>query len=1358
MSSKLLTTLAVALVVLAGIPAGSISAVAADSGPSGMSAVPDGNIDVDVPDGQTPAIPAESLRGATYAGSNASSMSVTVTTPDRAEGLVGSNANLIGAGDLALILSDDQHHAGREVALPAGAVHEQLGYTPKQVRGVHSSGSTWTREVAYENGYLVFEVPEFSENGITFSGEVQITASPATDGFTSAYEVSDKDAVKDFTVDVTGITNTETDTESASSLIDGDTLPLSVAGNLPPSGPSTNNEPEIVFEGTETTTAWSASATGVGNGATKSVSVPGNVDPDAETVEFVGNEQTTARTVSGSNLANGDTLSYDAGGNIPAESVSVTFTGDSSSTTDSASGTGSGLVSVGGNVNPSGEAVSLTGKTNTNNVSESGTVSPSGSFSTSIGGNLDPANPTLQVTGYSSQTTYSPVDDLGDGSVYDGQWNSYARFGDESDNAVRRFDVELQPDSSGEIKELTYNVESTAGSEYNPNVDIYLVSGPADGTWSKTNKIVDNYNPAWSSGTQTLQVDTARSVSAGSTYHLEFITTNTDNDGTGDYLKLYFDGSTDEYSYQAEGTADPLKHELPAVTADISQPVTGLSASTNDGASANFGDFSNGETKTKSLSLSQSTSQVDFSANGGASIDYTLDWTEQTATKDPSIDVDGDGTDEASWSGVYRSGESTTSKSVNGLSTGSNSVGTSTTSGPQPSWDLSWTEQTATEDPSIDVDGDGTTDASYTGVLESGQTHTASVSDLSTGSHTASVSLAGHQTDVDIDMTERTATEDPGLDLDGDGTTDASYSGILTSGQSTSVSAETLSNGDSTIETSLTAGTVDYTISADGTYHTEDPAVDVDGDGVTEAGYSGVLAPGETATAELPSIDRQTSGVTMSTVGGSATTARVTYTERTETEDISLYVNGNETSYAGRLGDGETASLTTDSAWVREGTNNVELGLAQQSADAPATQVQLTYRHEVQDKQTVTYTAEQLTSRYNVSKSFAGDRTAASLTIPFERNVYEVRDLEVRTNGGTWSDVAPADYELNDTTLNVELGSVSAGDTVTVRADGSMARVNNGSIQVVDPSVRGSTLDSRVKLTDWAGDSYMRLPDGAERIHYAYDEPWAGESGEYATIEANGTQRLYLPPSDAGYKFQLATVPVTATPTNGDVQVSVTDAPDTNEPSLEIGAGDSYGDEVEFTFVGATDDQKYILYSTSQGVVRDSGTANSPLTLSDDDSDETLQFQEENTTASSSGSTSGVLSGATMGPISAPEEGIPVPLIVGVVLLLALAVLVRRFEFITLPSAVPQGSLPAAAAVLVVVYIIDWASGHVITQSLGSGLQPLVPLAGLIGLLLTAYYLYKTYIMGQGPRPIQIVSNGASRVRDGSQRLRGGNN
>jgi len=1263
MTSKLLTTVAVALVVLAGIPAGSISAAAADSGPSGMSAVPDGNINVDVPDGQTPAIPAESLRGSTYTGSNASSMSVTVTTPNRAEDLVGSNANLIGAGDLALILSDDQHHAGREVALPAGAVHEAVGYTPKQVRGVHSSGSTWTREVSYENGYLVFEVPEFSENGITFTGEVQITASSATDGFKSVYDVSDKDAVKDFTADVTGITNTETDTESASSLADGNTLSLSVAGNLPPTGPSSNNEPEITFEGTEKTTSWSTSSTGATSGSTKSVTVPGNVDPDAETVEFTGTEQTTARTVSQTNLANGDSFSYSVGGNIPATDPSVTFIGDSSTTTDSVSANG---------------------------------ASPSTSTTLSVGGNLDPTDgsggdPTLSVTAHNGQATQNPMDTFGDGTAD----NNHGKIGDNNYLEYQKYraSTEIKPNKAGKIESLTFKIDSVSGSEYPTAADIYLDSGSVDTNIKEGTKIKSGWDINFQTGKQTVTLDNPPTVQADQTYEIEVITTNADDDGEYDYVSLAADTApSSTRSCRISKGTEYCNSESIYVDYDMSTKITDLSASTDDGASANFGDFSDGEKKSQTIDLSTSSSNLDFSGSGG-SIDY----------------------------------------------------------------DLTWTERTATEDPSIDVDGDGSTDASYTGVLKSGETHTASVSNLSPGSYTADVST-GHQVDVDFDMTERTASEDPGLDLDGDGTTDASYSGILTSGETASVSADALSEGSTTLETSLTAGSVDYSVSADGRYYTEDPAVDVDGDGVTEAGYSGILAPGETATAELPSIDRQTSSVTISTAGGSVTTARVIYTERTETEDVNLYVNGNETSYAGRLGDGETTSLTTDSAWVREGTNNVTLGLTQQSADAPATQVQLTYRHEVQDKQTVTYTAEQLTSRYNVSKSFAGDRSAASLTIPFERNVYEVRNLEVRTNGGTWSDVAPADYTLTNTTLDVELGAVSAGDTVTVRADGSMARVNNGSIQVIEPSVRGSTLDSRVQLTDWAGNSYMRMPAGAERIHYAYNEPWAGEIGEYAIIGANGTQQLYLPPSDAGYEFQLSTVPVTATPANGDVQVSISDAPDTNEPTIEVGSGSSYGDEVEFTFVDAKDDQKYILYSTSQGVVRDSGTANSPLTLSDDDSDETLQFQEENTTASTSSSSDDILSGATMGPISAPEEGIPVPLIVGVVLLLALAVLVRRFEFIALPSSVPQGSLPAAAGVLVVFYIVDWASGHVITQSLGSGLQPLVPLAGLIGLALTAYYLYKTYIKGQGPRPIQIVANGASRVRDGSNRLRGGNN
>jgi hypothetical protein len=47
---------------------------------------------------------------------------------------------------------------------------------------------------------------------------------------------------------------------------------------------------------------------------------------------------------------------------------------------------------------------------------------------------------------------------------------------------------------------------------------------------------------------------------------------------------------------------------------------------------------------------------------------------------------------------------------------------------------------------------------------------------------------------------------------------------------------------------------------------------------------------------------------------------------------------------------------------------------------------------------------------------------------------------------------------------------------------------------------------------------------------------------------------------------------------------------------------------VEFTYTNAKDDTKYLLYSKSNGVVRDSGTANSPITLTDDDSGERLVF------------------------------------------------------------------------------------------------------------------------------------------------------
>ncbi|MFC7248260.1 hypothetical protein ACFQJ5_16635 [Halomicroarcula sp. GCM10025324] len=1345
--NNLLSTLMVVLVVLAGVPGG-VASAQTNSGPAGMASIPNENVAVDVPEGETPAIPAEALRGEVYASSNASTMRVTVTTPDRAEAIVGSNGNIIGAGDLALVFGDDEHHAGREVAIPASEVNDALGYTPEEVRGTHSSGSVWTRDVAYENGYLVFEVPEFSQNSITFTAEVTIDATPATDGFQSAYEVGDTDAVANYTIQATGVENTEIDTESAAGLADGETLPLSIAGNLAPTGPA-SGDPQITWTGEETTTSWSATATGVGTGHTQSVTVPGNVDPQNESVTFTGREQTTPQTVSSSAVSSGGTVSYTVDGNVPASSVSVNFTGTTPATTaDSSTGTGSGSVSVGGNIDPTGESVSITGRESTTSETTTATLGPGGSFATGIDGNLEPTgpsnnNPTLTLTnndgGVTDHTSRSG------NYVFVGEDGSEPRYGE----------ARVVPDRSGELVEIKPYVSDVEGGGLDGrNVEIRIEQDGIDQNYGDGTLV---YDGPWPTGTgrKTITLDNSYSVSAGNNYVLDFTTTN-DGDGTEEWIYLGVNNNYGGNWIKAENVGLGVGESKPDIDMRIQATANSVDVSHTSGTE-NIGTINYGDTVTREIDLSDSDSSIS-SDHTGASLDATLDYTERTGTEDPSIDVDGDGTDEASWSGVFGAGQTTTPKSADGLSTGSNSVSTSTTAGPAPDWTIDYTERTGTEDPSIDLDGDGSTDVSHSGILLSGESHVASASNLSTGSYTADVSTTAHTTDVEIGFTERTATEDPGVDLDGDGTIEARHTGILRSGETATVTATGLPVGSTTLETDAAGGIVDYTVSADGTYHTEDPAVDVDGDGVTEAGYSGILSPGQTATAALPSVSRSTTDVELAVASGSVTTAEVTYTERTETEDVTVYVNDNSTDYFGRLGDGNTTSLATDSAWVREGTNNVTLTLSEQSADAPATQVNLSYSHEIQDKQTVTYTAEQLTSRYVVNRTYAENTDAATVTIPFERSVYEVRDLEQRTDGGAWQDVDPADYTLENTTLTVELGSVSSGSKVSVRSNGSLARVNNGSIKVVQPSVRSGTLDSRVKLTDWAQDSYLRMPEGAERVHYAYDEPWPGEENEYAVVHANGSQQLHLATNEAGSEFQLSTVPVTAEPVTGEVRLSVSDGPDMSEPTVEVAPGDSIGDEVAFTFVDAKDDQKYVLYSTSNDVVRDSGTANSPLTLSDDDSDETLQFQEENQTASTSGGSNSLMSRVPMGPVSAPEEGIPVPLIVGVLLLIALAVLVRRFEFLSLPSSVPTGTLPIAAAALVVFYIADWASGHAITRSLGMGLQQIAPLAGLIGIFLLAYYLYKTYIKGQGPRPIQIVSSGADRVQNGASRLRGGNN
>ncbi|WP_137682878.1 hypothetical protein [Haloarcula mannanilytica] len=1075
---------------------------------------------------------------------------------------------------------------------------------------------------------------------VSFTGEVKLSGQPASDGTTFSYDLTDLDSASTPTVEFTGETATEWDNETSAGVSSGSSLDLSVAGDQDPTGPSVNGEPVVEFTGTEQTTSWSASATGATSGSTKSVSVPGNVDPDAETVEFTGTEQTTARTVSQSNLANGDSFSYSVGGNIPATNPQVTFTGDSTTASGSGSGTGSGSVDVGGNLQPTDESVSVTGDTSTTSQTLSGSIPAGGSDSISLTSNLDPngpsanGEPTIQVTA----SNYSP------GAA---SWNFPS---DQYDPNTHGILIDVKKSSIEELK-LTGapNLEGATEIEVRRESDgDLLTSYSADPNNGKTVTI------PWEQGTGEYAVVVPDATNTDYPVPLEDFSNNEVSNADGNIVAIgeYVGGSI------AKGDRASLR-VFSAV--DYVEPPGSPTISASDGTSVSFSSMSNGETVTKEFDITESATSLSVSANSGQ-YDFTLDYTERTATEDPSIDIDGDGTAEASWSGIYSAGASTTTKSVGGLSVGDNSVSTSTTNGPQPDWSLSWTERTATEDPSIDLDGDGSTDASYTGVLKSGETHTASVSDLSTGSHTASVST-GHQVDVDIDMTVRTASEDPGLDLDGDGVTDASYSGILRSGETASVSAETLSEGSTTLETSLTAGSVDYTVSATGRTHTEDPSVDLDGDGSTEVSHSGIISPGATETYELADLSTSTSSATVSTAAGTSDVS-FRFKERQRSVDPAIIINGNRAGYTGTLDDGQTVQVDGSSSWLASGDNTVEVRVGEGvSSDAPNPQVQMVYTHDATDRINQTYTDETWSERYNVEKQFNASQNDVTVDLDHSSEIVAVRSLEYRTNGGSWQELTSQAYELNGTTVRADIGDVQAGDTVEVRDAASKVQVHNGEITVEETTAPGQRLDTAIRMDSWSSDSYIKVRNSSDLVRYTYNESWSAPD-EYVEIYETGEQRLYMPGASGGSLARVSTIPVEVDAETGGARVSVED-PTRSEPEFVVdpGPGGS-GDTVAFTYLNAQDDTDYVLWSATEEIVRDSGTANSPITLTDDDSDETLAFLIDDTGSSGPTNETGPtsldeLSGAAQGAVGSTSLG-DVGIIVVVAVVIAGAWVISR--------------------------------------------------------------------------------------------------
>jgi len=451
-----------------------------------------------------------------------------------------------------------------------------------------------------------------------------------------------------------------------------------------------------------------------------------------------------------------------------------------------------------------------------------------------------------------------------------------------------------------------------------------------------------------------------------------------------------------------------------------------------------------------------------------------------------------------------------------------------------------------------------------------------------------------------------------------------------------------------------------------------------------------------------------TSSVEVTNNDGGDASYTLSYTERQQTTGGAVVsVNGNNVSVSGTLAPGETATRTGSSAWLTSSnTIDVWVGNGSLSADAPDPAVDIKYTHEASDQQSVDYASERWSTRYNVSKSYASSRADAHVTIPFDASqIVSVRSVEYRINeSGGWSTVSQANYVLDGAELQANLsdaygGQIPAGTTVEVRAAGSKVNVLNGSITVLDATPANQTLDTKISVD--SADSEFAIETSDSRIHYTANE--SADAGDYWVVDEAG-QRLNLPEASAGDTMRVQTIPVTASPQSGDVRVEVDNASDT-EPSFAVKPAASTSDDVAFTFETAADGTDYVLWSKTYGIVRDSGTANSPLTLSDDDSIETLQFRIDDGSAASDASGGGGGGGGAVGIVDASGGQTDWVALVGIALTLGLLVVVsRNSETVTDAGADAADGIEGAFDGLPVV-------GPAVGSALGGGVQATAQLA-----------------------------------------------
>jgi hypothetical protein len=265
------------------------------------------------------------------------------------------------------------------------------------------------------------------------------------------------------------------------------------------------------------------------------------------------------------------------------------------------------------------------------------------------------------VSEFEARQSYNPGISQGGGGFGD----SKSFIGDTGGTDGIGSEVRIQPTFNGSIDKLTYTIASTKGSDYGATVDVYISEGVFDSSLTDGTKVA-SFDPDWTAGETTIELDTEFDVTAGKTYGVQFVTSSGDGDADDDALMIQTDDSANTIYYQfngnnadsyadlqvvdsaKDGEATGATHDASDVTAgevdltlsDAEATVRWQEDGDNDGNwnTVSTATYTSGGTKSQSLSGTSADrwrAVVDFSTNSPATATAELNAERVLADSDP---------------------------------------------------------------------------------------------------------------------------------------------------------------------------------------------------------------------------------------------------------------------------------------------------------------------------------------------------------------------------------------------------------------------------------------------------------------------------------------------------------------------------------------------------------------------------------------------------------------------------------------------------------------------------------------------------------------------------------------------------